>query len=118
MHTYTFGLKFPENHAANSDGKNNKYIVMILCDRKLEDVKPGESVCLAIEHGATPTAPVVMTHSDGIAVGHEKKVAIESEVIDIIFDRTEFKYNPILWSPLFEGERHGTPIFYEFLDDA
>jgi hypothetical protein len=113
VHTYTFALKYPKNHAANADGGDNKYIVSIESEIKLDQIAPGETREISIEHGVTPAAPTVMTQSDGLAIGDDNAITIESDVINLTFDRDEFRNNPMPWSPTFEGETCEAPIYYE-----
>ena len=80
---------------------------------RLDRIRQDEKIKINIQHGPTPTAPTIMTHSDGFAIGLEKKIKIESNALKLTFDREEFKENPMPWEPTFEGEKCHAPIYYE-----
>ena len=112
-HIYTFAFVYPEKHPINGDGARNKHLVSIEVAKDMAEIGVGESCAVDIHHGATPSAPTIMTRTSGIVRGEEKRVILESTFLQLKFSRVELSLNPMPWKPIFEGERHETPIYHD-----
>ena len=114
MHTYTIAFSYPKKHKINKDGVSHKFLLEIRTLKKLQEYLDGEIGEADIEYGVTPTAPTVMTSSEGEIIGEKDRVIFKSDLMTIKFFRNELHLNPMPWNPNFEGERCSAPIYYDF----